>query len=170
MSWISVLSDGLQKKILKEMADPRKKVLHYVDTKCDSVREHFLKAIVFKDTMNNLDGWETTLANILNYCNGLLIKSNNGKLKEKEYFEYLFGITDTFDIHDAEMMVKGFELDFGGRFPPFKKSTSLYKEVYTKYKELSHYFSKFLHDDSGKVDRMHEFKEKVVDIINGGAY
>ena len=150
------------------MADPRKKVLHYIDTKCDSVREHFLKAVIFKNTTHNLDGWETTLANILNYCNGLIVKSNNGKLKEVEYLEYLFGITDTFDLHDAEMMVKGFELDFVNKFPPFKRNDFLYQEVYDKYRELAHYFSKFLHTDSGKVDRMSEFKDKVVSIIEKG--
>ena len=125
-----------------------------------------MKIIVFGNSTGNLVSWKKTLANILNYCNGILTKSKNGKFTKKEYLEYLFGIDDTFDEHDAFNMLYRFEIDFGKKSPPFEKTPTLTAKLYNFYKEFANYFSDFLSTDSGKEDRMQEIQQKITEIMS----
>lgn len=162
---LHLLSNSLQRKLLREMADPRRKVAIYIDSQSDAVREHFLKIIIFKNTTNNQNQWVNTLANIFNFCNGLRVKSKTNKLKVDEYREYLFGVTSSFDLQDASNMVYWFEITFGDKFPKFERTRELSQEVFMKYKALSDYFSMYFSKDNRNEDRLIEFRHSVSNII-----
>ena len=167
--WFSILSESLQKKILVEMAKSKNKVIYYLSEQHDPLVEHFLKVIIFKNTTNNLNQWVNTIANILNICNGFVVKSNNGKLSAKEYKKWVFGYDGKLDITIVENMVKWFKSKFGKAFPKFTITDGLIQDVFIKFEMISNYFSNYMSKDSGDDEndssRLTEFREKIIDIL-----
>ena len=163
---LKLANKSLEKRFLHEMAENRNKVLDNISSQYDSLVEHFVKLVVFKNTTNDFNEWSKTVADILDLCNRFLVKTKTGKLKSDEYLGNLFGIEDNFDLWDAENILTKFQRGIGKNYPKFEITDELINEFFTKYSELVKYFVPILSSDKSKTRRGEEFKEKVKEIIN----
>ena len=159
--FLEILNKGFEKKYLLEMADPRGKVVSRIESQSDPLEEHLVKAFVYYNDKNNYNDYITTIADILNYCNGQIAKTKTGKLKFHDYLELLFGVTNSFSVTDARNRIWTFQMNKGKEYPPFERTDELCRKFYTCYKEISYYFSDYLAKDKKGEDKMEEFKEKI---------
>lgn len=166
MSILEIINNGFNYRYLNEMAEPRSKIVDRIKYQYDALLEHSVKAFVYKDDKENYNDYITTIANILNYCDGQFAKTKTGKLKEKEYLELLFGVNDTYSELDARNQIWTFQMKKGKDYPPFERSKGLINSFYKFYSNLSSYFSKLIANDKEDRDRMDEFKTKVDEFIH----
>lgn len=164
-NFLEFLNKGFEKKFLSEMADNRDRVIPRVKSQSNPLEEHIVKAFVYHSDKNNYNDYITTIANILNYCNGQLVKARNSKLKSHEYLNFLFGINDSFSVVDARNRIWTFQMNKGKEYPPFERTDEMCKKFYSCYKEMANYFSDYIAKDRKGEDKMEEFKEKVNSFI-----
>lgn len=159
------MSNGLQKKILKEMSDPRKIVMSDIASQRLPIREHAAKLVIFWNTTGDLNDWINTLANIFNYINNMFVKSKTNKLKYREYLELAFGINETFDIDNASSILDYFDMKFGKKFPKYERTDELEKKMYNFYNTMAKYFSSYFSTCKEKKNRISEFEEKIKEFL-----
>ena len=165
MDVLEIINSGFNHRYLNEMAEPRSKIVSRIESQYDALLEHSIKAFVYKDDRENYNDYITTIANILNYCDGQFAKTRTGKLKEKEYLELLFGVNNTYSFLDARNQLWTFQMKKGKDYPPFERSKELIEGFYRFYSNLSNYFSNLIASDREDRDRMNEFKNKVDELI-----
>ena len=163
--FLEVMSNGLQKKILKEMSDPRKIVMSDIASQRLSIREHSAKLVIFENNTGDLNDWVNTLANIFNYINNMFVKSKTSKLKYKEYLELAFGINESFDGNSASSILDYFDMKFSKKFPNYNRTDELEKRMYNFYKEIAFYFSEYFSIRREKKNRISEFEEKIKELL-----
>lgn len=159
------MSNGLQRKILKEMSDPRKVVMTDIASQRLPIREHAAKIVIFENTTGDLNDWVNTLANIFNYINNMFVKSKTNKLKYKEYLELAFGINETFDIDNASSILDYFDMKFSKKFPKYERTDELEKKMYNFYNIMAKYFSSYFSTCKEKKNRISEFEEKIKEFL-----
>ena len=164
-NFLEFLNKGFEKKYLLEMADNRDRVIPRIKSQSDPLEEHIVKAFVYHNDKNNYNDYITTVANILNYCNGQVVKAKTSKLKSREYLNLLFGINSNFSITDARNRIWTFQMNKGKEYPPFERTDEMCRKFYNCYKEMATYFSDYLAKDKKGEDKMGEFKEKVNSFI-----
>lgn len=162
---LEVMSNGLQRKILKEMSDPRKVVMTDIASQRLPIREHAAKIVIFENTTGDLNDWVNTLANIFNYINNMFVKSKTNKLKYKEYLELAFGINETFDIDNASSILDYFDMKFSKKFPKYERTDELEKKMYNFYNIMAKYFSSYFSTCKEKKNRISEFEEKIKEFL-----
>lgn len=163
--FLEVISNGLQRKILKEMSDPRKVVMSDIASQRLSIREHSAKLVIFENSTGDLNDWVNTLANIFNYINNMFVKSKTNKLKYKEYLELAFGINETFDIDDASSILDYFDMKFSKKFPKYERTDELEKKMYNFYNTMAKYFSNYFSTCREKKNRISMFEETIKDFL-----
>ena len=166
MNLLKLINKGFEKNYLLEMADPRSKVIPRIENQYEPLDEHIVKAFVFHNDSYNYNDYITTIANILNYCNGQIVKTKTGKLKAHEYLELLFGVLNSFSVTDARNRIWTFEMNKGKEYPSFERTDEMCQKFYNCYKEIAYYFSNYMANDKKGEDKMEEFKEKVDSIIS----
>ena len=162
---LEVMSNGLQRKILKEMSDPRKVVMTDIASQRLPIREHAAKIVIFENTTGDLNDWVNTLANIFNYINNMFVKSKTNKLKYKEYLELTFGINETFDIDNASTILDYFDMKFSKKFPKYERTDEIEKKMYNFYNTMAKYFSDYFSTCKEKKNRISEFEEKIKEFL-----
>ena len=163
--FLEVMSNGLQKKILKEMSDPRKIVMSDIASQRLPIREHAAKLVIFGNTTGDLNDWVNTLANIFNYINNMFVKSKTGKLKYKEYLELAFGINESFDGNSASSILDYFDMKFSKKFPNYNRTDELEKRMYNFYNTMAKYFSNYFSTCKEKKNRISAFEEKIKEFL-----
>ena len=163
--FLEAMSNGLQKKILKEMSDPRKIVMSDIASQRLSIREHSAKLVIFENNTGDLNDWVNTLANIFNYVNNMFVKSKTSKLKYKEYLELAFGINESFDSNDASSILDYFDMKFSKKFPNYNRTDELEKKMYNFYNTMAKYFSSYFSTCKEKKNRISEFEEKIKEFL-----
>lgn len=162
---LEAMSNGLQKKILKEMSDPRKIVMSDIASQRLPIREHVAKLVIFGNTTGDFNDWVNTLANIFNYINNMFVKSKTNKLKYREYLELAFGINETFDIDNASSILDYFDMKFSKKFPKYERTDELEKKMYNFYNIMAKYFSSYFSTCKEKKNRISEFEEKIKEFL-----
>ena len=158
------LSNGLQRRILKEMSDPRRIVMSDIGSQRLAIMEHSAKIVIFGNSTNDLNDWASTLANIFNYINNMFVKGKTKKLKHKEYLEIAFGVDDTFDEDDAGSILDFFDLKFSNKFPKYDRTSKIERGMYLFYKVCPHTFLNiFLRARRRKTERVSS-KKKIIKI------
>ena len=77
-------------KILTEMAYDRNKAIREIKYLADTVGDHLLKCVVYKDSLSCLEDWKEEIAGYLEDAGQITVKKQ-GKLKPSDYQLYLFG-------------------------------------------------------------------------------
>ena len=162
---LEAMSNGLQKKILKEMSDPRKIVMSDIASQRLPIREHAAKLVIFGNTTGDLNDWVNTIANIFNYIKNMFVKSKTNKLKYREYLELAFGINETFDIDNASSILDYFDMKFGKKFPKYERTDELEEKMYNFYNTVAKYFSNYFSTCKEKKNRISEFEEKIKEFL-----
>lgn len=162
---LEAMSNGLQRRILKEMSDPRKVVMSDIASQRLPIREHAAKLVIFGNTTGDLNDWVNTLANIFNYINNMFVKSKTNKLKYREYLELAFGINESFDIDNASSILDYFDIKFGKKFPKYERTYELEKKMYNFYNTMAKYFSNYFSACKEKKNRISEFEEKIKEFL-----
>lgn len=153
-------------KYLREMAEPRNKIVSRIESQYESLIEHCIKAFIFKEDTENYNLYLDTIANILNYCNGQCAKTKSSKLKYNEYQELLFGIDNSYSVLDARNQIWTFQIQKGNKYPSFKRTDELNKKFHSFYKDLSYYFSNYMSKDKNiDKDKKSEFKKYIEELI-----
>ena len=169
MNILRLITESSERIILNEMSLPRKRVIAKLFSQTDTVIDHFLNILVFDNTTNDRHDWLRTISETLDYCNRIEAKTKSMKLKKEDYRRYLFGINETFSLHDSSTLIEGYEKHAKDKFPSVDIDyDSLVPEFYKKYSILTNYFSEYTAKcKDTRTKRKDEFYETVNKIING---
>lgn len=163
------LSNGLQKRILKEMASDLWKAKSIITAQQNTIKEHFIKMFLFDNATNDFNGWARTIANAIVTINNVTVKPKNKKLKFDDYLELAFGINNTFSESDAMVILSAFATKFSNKFEWYDWDSGFSKEqisgFFKKYKKLATTFSNYLSLNYWH-DSLMEVKEKIIIIIS----
>lgn len=162
---LEAMSNGLQRRILKEMSDPRKVVMSDIASQRLPIREHAAKLVIFGNDTGDLNDWVNTIANIFNYVNNMFVKSKTSKLKYREYLELAFGINETFDVDNASSILDYFDMKFGKKFPKYERTDGLEKKMYNFYNIMAKYFSDYFSICKEKKNRISMFEETIKEFL-----
>lgn len=168
-SYFYALSNGLQKRMLKEMASDLWKAKATLTAQQGTIKEHFIKMFLFDNSTNDFNGWARTIANAIVSINNVTIKPKNKKLKFDDYMELAFGINETFSESDALVILSSFAAKFSNKFEWYDWDNGFSKEQISdflrKYKRLAATFSSLfpLNYWHGSLS---EIKEKIIRIIS----
>lgn len=165
-SLIKLLCNGLEKSSLKEMADRRNVVTERIESHRKSMSEHFIKLFTMKNDLYNYDDYVNTVSAILDLCNRSLVKGQI-KLKQKEYLELLFGITNSFSVADADCRLNDFWVKHHNEYKmcpyvPGKDNEKLVKCYHDCYQDFAEYFSGIMATDKKGATRLDEFKKTLI--------
>ena len=161
---MKIISEGLKRKYLNEMAHNRKDVIDKIWEKHNDIRNHLIKAIIYKDSLTSLNHWCNELASKFNWVNNRLVKTKSRKLSEEEYLENVFSINSTFSLRDAKDFLDDFLEEFAEEYPSFEPTDKL-DYFFLKYKEIAYYFTNIFVTDTSDKNRTEEFKEKLLEML-----
>ena len=168
--YFHALSNGLQRKILKEMASDLWKAKAILTQQRPTIQEHFVKAFLLENTTKDLNGWIRTIANSLSICNHTFIKPKNKKFSKSEYLDMAFGINETFSESDATIILYDAVNQLSPKFTMNNLDDLISNEsverFYILYWKFSNYFAEiFSKDKSPNTDDVGEFKDWVLSLI-----
>ena len=169
MNILRLITESSERIILNEMSLPRERVIAKLFSQTDTVIDHFLNILVFDNTTNDRHDWLRTIAETLDYCNRIEAKTKSKKLKKEDYRRFLFGINETFSLHDTRILIEGYEKKAKKKFPVVNIDyASLAPEFYKKYLALTNYFSVYMEKcKDTEAKRYDEFYVTVDKIIKG---
>ena len=156
-------SFNLDESLLLEMAFERGVVVGKIQSLIEPIGEHLVKCVVYKNTTQNLYHWVNELAEYFRVINELQVKKL-GKLKEKEYLNYLtqyFGenITDCLSILDI------FKLSNKNKYPGFETNEELATNLFSVYTNLFNEVSKIFAIKKNNYSKK-DFNMLIFEILN----
>lgn len=166
---LKLITESSERIILNEMSLPRERVIANLFSQTDTIIEHFLNILIFDNTTNDRHDWLRTIAETLDYYNRIEAKTKSIKLKKEDYRRFLFGINETFSLHDAHILIEGYEKKAKKKFHVVDIDyASLVPEFYKKYHALTNYFSEYMEKcKDTETKRYDEFYVTVDKIIKG---
>lgn len=126
---------------LNELAYPRKRALEKLEYLSGALIEYIIKCVVYKNTTNNLDHWTNEIADYFYEVNNIRVKSNTGRLKEKDYLNHLFYYQGE-DYQDMKVQLISFSRNKD--YPDFEITKNLIKELTDKFNSIARVVSKIL--------------------------
>ena len=129
----------IKEDYLNEMAYSRSWVIDRLKSLSTPVINHIMKCVVYKNTTNNLNHWINEIADYFDEVNSTIVKTKNGKLKEKDYLENLFYYQG---VDERDMRVQLMELRRDRNYPDFEITIELIRRLTVSFNSIAEEFSR----------------------------
>lgn len=146
---------------LTEMARPKKEVIKKISAFSDSIMEHIIKCVVYKNSTNNFLHWVNEISNFLSIINDYETKSMSGKLRYNEYLNTVFYKQGNSEL-DMKQNLRVFSLN--KNYPSFKIDNKLVKQLWNIFRSIAEKCSVIFSDKNNSFDE-NKFKDLILDIF-----
>lgn len=145
-----LISEALDKELaeaygypLNEMAQDRKGALLTLEHLEDTYFEHLCKAVLYKNSTNNLYHWLGEIAQCLSDVNNIILKLSNNKL-DPETIEAKFLLARGDSLREYEIHIDILKKRLFKKYPKIQITQELIEEVFTTFIDLNDFLKPIL--------------------------